>query len=100
MSALPPVHLPPSRVDPAAFAPNLRPVFASIDAWMTRPRSIRAIVLALSLYLLLAANWPLWFDLARIGRAPSVYLVSIVGMAWLLLAGTWRCSRSRPGRAG
>ncbi|MDI3380019.1 phosphoethanolamine transferase [Xenophilus aerolatus] len=88
MSALPPVQLPPSRIDAVALSPNPRSVFASLDAWMTRPRSIRAIVLALSVYLLLAANWPLWLDLARIGRAPSVYLVSIVGMAWLLLAGT------------
>ncbi|HZF82903.1 MAG TPA: DUF1705 domain-containing protein, partial [Burkholderiaceae bacterium] len=88
MSALPPVHLAPSRIEAGASSFGLRSVLAAIDAWMTRPRSIRAIVLTLSLYLLLAANWPLWLDLARIGRAPSVYLFSIVGMAWLLLAGT------------
>ncbi len=59
-----------------------------VDAWMARPRSTRNVVLWLSLYLAIAANWPLWFDLARIGGAPSVYLRSVGAMALLLVAGT------------
>lgn len=56
-------------------------------AWIERPRSLRQVACLLALYLLLAANWPLWLALARIGRAPSVFLPMMLGMAWLLLAG-------------
>ncbi len=48
----------------------------------------RRVVLWLSLYLLAAANWPLWLNLASIGRAPSVYLFSILGVGWLVFMGT------------
>lgn len=58
------------------------------DAWLSRPRSARTVVAALSVYLLLAANWPLWLELARIGGAPSVYLRSIGTMALLAGFGT------------
>jgi lipid A ethanolaminephosphotransferase len=58
------------------------------DAWLARPRSARTVVAALSVYLLLAANWPLWLELARIGGAPSVYLRSIGVMAVLAGVGT------------
>ncbi len=61
---------------------------AQLRAWLDQPRSPRQVVLALSLYMLVAANWPLWLELARIGGAPSIYLVSVAGMAWLILAGT------------
>lgn len=60
----------------------------SIDAWMAQPRTARSVALGLSVYLALAANWPLWLELARIGGAPSVYLRSIGAMALLLVAGT------------
>ena len=53
-----------------------------------RPHSVRTVVGLLAVYLLLTANWPLWLELARIGRAPSVYLPAVLGMAWLTLAGT------------
>ncbi|RZI74573.1 MAG: phosphoethanolamine--lipid A transferase [Variovorax sp.] len=58
-----------------------------IDAWMAQPRSARNVILWLSVYLAVAANWPLWLDLARIGGAPSVYMRSIGAMALLLVAG-------------
>ena len=60
----------------------------AVDAWLSRPRSPRFIVGMLSLYLLLAANWPLWFELARIDGAPSLYLRSIAMMAVLVGFGT------------
>ncbi|HMN21689.1 MAG TPA: sulfatase-like hydrolase/transferase [Ottowia sp.] len=56
--------------------------------WLGRPRTTRFVVCVLALYLLLATNWPLWAALARIGRAPSLYLPLVLGMGWLLLAGT------------
>jgi lipid A ethanolaminephosphotransferase len=58
------------------------------DTWLSRPRSARAVVAALSVYLLLAANWPLWLELARIGGAPSVYLRWVGVMALLAGFGT------------
>lgn len=51
------------------------------------PRSPQQIVLILTAYLLAAANWPLWTELARLGGAPSLYLPDVAGMAWLLAAG-------------
>jgi lipid A ethanolaminephosphotransferase len=60
----------------------------AVDAWMSRPRSARGVVAGLAVYLLLAANWPLWMELARIGGAPSVYLRSIAVMAVLTGFGT------------
>lgn len=59
-----------------------------IDNWFARPRSPRTVVIWLSLYLALAANWPLWNELARIGGAPSVYLPTIALMALLTVCGT------------
>lgn len=87
MSALPPVFL-PSRAASSRFPPFLTDLTARAVAWLDRPRSVRSVVCWLAVYLLLAANWPLWAELARIGRAPSVYLPAVLGMAWLLLSGT------------
>jgi lipid A ethanolaminephosphotransferase len=70
---------------PGAASP---PGLGRIDAWVTQPRTARNAILWLSVYLALAANWPLWLELARIGGAPSVYLRSIGSMALLLVAGT------------
>ena len=58
------------------------------DRWMARPRSARSAVVWLSLYLLVAANWPLWSALARLGGAPSVYMRWIAAMAVLVGFGT------------
>ncbi len=55
---------------------------------MARPRSPRQVVVALSLYLVLAANWPLWGAVARIGGAPSLYLRSVLALALLVACGT------------
>src|SRR5215469_12889394 len=57
----------------------------ALDDWFARPRSPRSVVIGLSLYLALAANWPLWNELARIGGAPSVYLPLIALMSLLLV---------------
>ena len=59
-----------------------------IDARLAQPRSARSVVLWLSLYLALAANWPLWAELARIGGAPSIYLPQVALMALLTVCGT------------
>ncbi|RYF76935.1 MAG: DUF1705 domain-containing protein [Comamonadaceae bacterium] len=53
-----------------------------------QPRSARNAVAWLAAYLLLAANWPLWLDLARLGGAPSVYMKSVGAMALLVGFGT------------
>ncbi|WP_422823930.1 phosphoethanolamine transferase [Variovorax robiniae] len=55
---------------------------------MARPRSPRYVILWLSLYLALAANWPLWRELVRLGGEPGVYLRTIAVMALLLMTGT------------
>lgn len=65
-----------------------KPRHASRLGLFSRTQSARSVVIWLSLYLLLAANWPLWRDLAQIGGAPSTYLVSIGSMALLMFAGT------------
>ena len=60
----------------------------AIDLWLARPRSARVAVAWLSLYFLLAANWPLWSALAHLGGPPSVYMRSIGAMAILVGFGT------------
>ncbi|SEA18598.1 phosphoethanolamine transferase [Variovorax sp. YR216] len=59
----------------------------ALDGWVARPRSPRSVVIGLSLYLAVAANWPLWNELARIGGAPSVYLPLIALMSLLVVCG-------------
>lgn len=44
-------------------------------------------VLRLSVYTVLAANWPLWLQLARIGGAPSLYMRSAAALAVLIACG-------------
>ena len=58
-----------------------------MNAWMAQPRSPRQVVVGLSLYLVLAANWPLWGEVARIGGAPSLYLRSVLALALLVACG-------------
>ena len=60
----------------------------TVDAWMAQPRSPRQVVVGLALYLVLAANWPLWGAVARIGGAPSLYLRSVLALALLVACGT------------
>ncbi|VTU17573.1 Phosphoethanolamine transferase EptA [Variovorax sp. SRS16] len=62
--------------------------WSRLDRWIARPRSARTVVVWLSLYLALAANWPLWNELARIGGAPSVYMPTVALMALLTVCGT------------
>jgi len=66
--------------------PALTP-WGALDDWFARPRSARSVVIGLSLYLAVVANWPLWSELARIGGAPSVYLPLIAVMSLLLICG-------------
>ncbi len=61
---------------------------SAVDRWMSHPRSARYVVATLSLFLLVAANWALWFELSRIGGAPSLYWRSVLGMALLVGFGT------------
>jgi len=56
-----------------------------LSRWLDQPRSPRTLVVWLALYLLLAANWPLWHELARIGGgAPSLYMPMVAVLAALL----------------
>lgn len=55
---------------------------------MTTPLSAQQVVVRLSLYLVLAANWPLWLQITRIGGAPSLYLRSAAALAVLTACGT------------
>lgn len=49
--------------------------------------SARRAVVALSLYLVLATNWPLWFAVVRLGGPPSTYLRIIAVLAALIACG-------------
>jgi lipid A ethanolaminephosphotransferase len=68
--------------------PAPAPLWARFDQWLSKPRSARQVILWLSLYLVLTANWPLWNELARIGGAPSTYMPTIVAMSLLTLCGS------------
>ncbi|MGJ7582842.1 phosphoethanolamine transferase [Variovorax sp. RHLX14] len=57
-------------------------------SWLSRPRSARFVVVVLSFYLLIAANWSIWIELSRIGGAPSLYMRSVAIMAVLVGFGT------------
>ncbi|WP_341886881.1 phosphoethanolamine--lipid A transferase [Variovorax sp. YR752] len=59
-----------------------------IDGWISQPRSTRQVIVWLSLYLGLTANWPLLNDLARLGGAPSTYMPTIVALGLLTFCGT------------
>ncbi|MGE4330553.1 phosphoethanolamine transferase [Diaphorobacter sp.] len=69
------------------IAARLREALRLLDGWLSAPLSAQQIVVRLSLYLLLAANWPLWLQLARIGGAPSQYLRPAAGLAVLIVCG-------------
>ncbi|KQU84112.1 sulfatase [Variovorax sp. Root318D1] len=76
---------------PAASTPYLAVVhalWARIDLWLARPRSVQRVVVWLAIYLAAAANWPLWNELARIGGAPSAYLPTTAAMAVLMVCAT------------
>lgn len=62
--------------------------FKRINEYLSRPMSAQKIVVLLSLYFVVAANWPLWFQLARIGGAPSLYMRSAVVLGVLIACGT------------
>jgi len=66
----------------------LRGALRRLDGWMTTPLSAQQVVVRLSLYLVLAANWPLWLQITRIGGAPSLYLRSAAALAVLTACGT------------
>ncbi|MCC6812599.1 MAG: phosphoethanolamine transferase [Rubrivivax sp.] len=65
----------------------LRALLRRVDAWMATPLTAQQLVLRLSLYLVLAANWPLWLQIMRIGGAPSQYLRSMAALAVLIVCG-------------
>jgi len=65
-----------------------RELWARFDLWLTEPRSAQKVVVWLAIYLAVAANWPLWNELARIGGAPSTYLPTTAAMAVLMVCAT------------
>jgi len=69
-------------------SPTPRAPWTRLNQWLDRPRSLQSVILWLSLYLVLTANWPLWNELARIGGAPSTYLPTIIAMSLLTLCGS------------
>lgn len=65
----------------------LRLALRRLDGWFATPMSAQQLVLRLSLYLVLVANWPLWLQLVDIGGAPSIYLRHVAEMALLVVCG-------------
>ena len=72
---------------PISLVERLRRAAAASDGWLAARMPAQRVVVLLSLYLLLAANWPLWLQLARIGGAPSLYMRPAAGMAVLIVCG-------------
>ncbi|BEP60108.1 phosphoethanolamine--lipid A transferase [Variovorax sp. V213] len=72
----------------ASYPAPARALWARIDLWLTQPRSAQNILVWLGIYLALAANWPLWNELARIGGAPSTYLFTSAAMAVFVVCAT------------
>jgi len=89
-----------SRIEPAlarstrssaASLPYLTParaLWGRLDLWLSEPRSAQKLVVWLGIYLAVAANWPLWNELARIGGAPSTYMPTIAAMGLLVVCAT------------
>ena len=59
-----------------------------LDAWFSSPMSAQKIAVLLSIYLTLAANWALWFQLERIGNAPAVLVRTALVLGVLNACGT------------
>ena len=82
------VPLPQGRAVQSKRSPRLWQPLRSIDSWFSTPMSAQKIVIWLSVYLVIAANWPLWFQLERIGGAPSLYMRSAFALGVLIACGT------------
>lgn len=67
---------------------GLRARLAAFDALVQRPRSARNVVFLLTLWLVVAANWSLWLNIAHLGTTPLGYLPSVFGMLVLLFSAT------------
>jgi len=60
----------------------------AVQEWVQRPRSPRTLVVWLGLYLTLASNWPLWWELVHIGEGHAAdYLPNVALMALLVACG-------------
>lgn len=60
----------------------------ALQDWLRQPRSARTLVVWLALYLTLACNGPLWWELIRIGQGRSAdYPPSLLLMGWLVACG-------------
>ncbi|WP_390344776.1 phosphoethanolamine transferase [Variovorax boronicumulans] len=77
-----------SRPAPLSDAGAAGTFWQRIDRWISQPRSTRQVIVWLSLYLGLTANWPLLNDLARLGGAPSTYMPTIAALGMLTFCGT------------
>ncbi|MBS0391656.1 MAG: phosphoethanolamine--lipid A transferase [Proteobacteria bacterium] len=71
----------------SSAAERLRHALRRVDGWFAAPLSAQQVVLRLSIYLVLVANWPLWLQLARIGGAPGMYWRSAAALAVLTVCG-------------
>jgi len=77
----------PAVVGPEWLHP-LRACLRRVDAALAAPLSPRQVVCALSLYLLLAANWPLCLQVVHIGGTGALPMLrTMAGLAVLLLCG-------------
>jgi len=84
---MPATTVTPDTLPDLGMLARARAALRRADAWMAAPLSAQQVVLRLSLYLVVAANWPLWLQVARIGGAPSLYLRSVAALAVLIVCG-------------
>jgi len=66
----------------------LRFLVRRVDRWMATPLTPQQVVLRLSLYLVLAANWPLWLQVVRISGGAGAALRPLAALAVLVACGT------------
>ena len=82
----------PADAGASSFMPVPAQVGASrwraVQDWLRQPRAARTLVIWLGLYLTLVCNWPLWWELVRIGQASGGdYLSNVLLMGWLVACG-------------
>ena len=68
--------------------PRLGQWLRRADQWFSTPMSAQRVVILLALYLTFAANWPLWFQLERLGNAPAVLVRTALVLGVLNACGT------------
>ena len=83
-----PLRGPSPRADVGSLAQPRVDHWSRALNWLHKPRSPRTVVVWLSMYLAVAANWPLWSEIARLVHHPLQMALSVAGGFVILIGGT------------